>query len=153
MSKDVLVQVTKYPTFSNYFQKKFKPTKLTSINLPSRNSISVTTWKKNNCESLNHIMKLDANWKVKTTRTDLIEKLHEMTLLHFKDFRRAMYGDGNYRLYAPYKKCLIGRNVWNNQDETGSQNKLSDFLKGKRRVSTYSIPALSIAKTWGRRRE
>ena len=61
-------------------------------------------------------MKVDANWKVKTT-PDLIQMLHEMTLLHFKDFRRAMYGDGNYRLCDSYKKCLIGRNVWNNRDE------------------------------------
>ena len=33
MLKDVLVQVAKYPKFSNYFQTKLKPTKLTSIYL------------------------------------------------------------------------------------------------------------------------
>ena len=162
MSKDVLVQVAKYPKFSNYFQKKLKPTVEAGVNLPSRNSISVTNWTNNNCESLNHIMKLDANWKVKTT-PDLIQMLHDMTLLHFKYFRRAMYGDGNYRLYGTYKKCLFGRNVWNNLDEAGRQKKFSDFLKGKRRakvedheniVSTYSnfeVPALNIAKKTGQK--
>ena len=82
-------------------------------------------------------MKLDANWKVKTT-PDLIQMLHEMTLLHFKDFRRAMH-DGNYRRYGTYKKCLIERNVWNNRDEAGRQKKFSDFLKSKRRVKVVEL--------------
>ena len=100
--------MSKDSKFSNFFQKKYKPTVEAYVNLPSRNSISVTNWTNNNC--VNHIMKLDANWKVKTT-PDLIQMLHEMTLLHFQDFKRAMYGDGNYRLHGTYKQCLIARNV------------------------------------------
>ena len=93
-----------------------------------------------------------------SSKPDLIQMLHEMTLIHFKDFRRAMYDDGNYRLYGTYKKCLIRRNVWNNLDEAGRQTEFSDFLKSKRRakvedneniVSTYSnfkVPALSLSR-------
>ena len=47
-----------------YFQKKLKPT----VSDPARRSESTTTWTNNNCESLNHIMKLDADWKVQTTQ-------------------------------------------------------------------------------------
>ena len=50
-----------------------------------------------------------------------------------------MYDDGNYRLYGTYKKCLIGRNVWNNLDEAGLQKEFSDFLKG--------VPKLRITRT------
>ena len=88
-SKDILVKASKYPKFSKYFNRKLKPYVQLYVNQPSR-AAKISDWTNNNCESLNSMVKRDANWKVKST-PELIDMLHEVTLLHFKDFRRALY--------------------------------------------------------------
>ena len=108
-------------------------------------------------------MKLDANWKVKSTPA-LINMLHDMTLLHFKDFKRALYDEGNYRLSGRYKKTyLITRSAWKTLGEADQGRKVVDFLKDKKSlksnnskyiVSTYSdfqVPALNVAKKPGQK--
>ena len=104
-------------------------------------------------------MKLDANWKVKST-PDLIDQLHEMNLLHFKDYRRALYGMGNYRLCGKYNTYAMKRSRWQCLDSNVRQQKFCDFLQNKNMkksdvvVSTYSkftVPALNTAKKPGQR--
>ena len=75
------------------------------------------------------MLKHDADWKVKRT-AELIEMLSQMTLLHFKDLKRALYGEGNYRLYGKYKKKSFPRSVWKSFDGKLKQ-KFSDFLRRK----------------------
>ena len=161
-AKDVIVKAANYPKFSAYFKNKLQPSVKNYVNTPSKNSITISNWTNNNCESLNHIMKLDANWKIKNS-PELIRMLHEMTLLHFKDFRRALYGAGNYRLCGKYRKYMIPRNVWKNLNEDDRRKKFSDFVQNKRCsneeqqdyvVSTYSnfrVPALNVAKKPGQK--
>ena len=119
----------------------------------------MANWTNNNCESLNHIMKLDANWKVKNTPA-LIRMLHDM--LHFKDLKWALYGDGNYRLYGKYKRYLMQRSEWKNLGGVDQGKMFSDFLKDRKSprngkteyiVSTYSnfrVPSCieHCQKTW-----
>ena len=106
-------------------------------------------------------MKFDANWKVQST-PELIDQLYQMTLLHFKDFRRALYGEGNYRLSGKYKNYLIKRSAWQSLDTTQRHTKFDDFLKNKRLqknksnvvVSTYTkftVPIINTAKKPGQR--
>ena len=92
----------------------------------------MNNWTNNNCESLNHIMKLDADWKVISTPI-LIKMLHDMTLLHFKDLKRALYGEGNYRLYGKYKKkYMMKRGTWKTLEKVDQRKKFVDFLKNKK---------------------
>ena len=97
----------------------------------------------------------DANWKVKST-PELIDMLNEVTLLHFKDVMRALYGEGNYRIGGKYKKYTITKSAWRNLDTKGRQRKFVEFLQNKRsackdRVVTstlckFIVPAIGIAK-------
>ena len=106
-------------------------------------------------------MKLDANWKVKST-PDLINMLHEMTMLHFKDFKRALYGEGNYRLYGKYTKYSVSRNQWKSLNSVARETKFTDFVQNKRCVkedknyvkssySDFKVPALNVAKKPGQK--
>ena len=65
---------------------------------------------------MNHIIEMDAKWKSHRT-CDLIDFLDEITLLHFKDRRRPMYGDGNYRLKDDFKRYLIKINLSDEEKE------------------------------------
>ena len=106
-------------------------------------------------------MKLDGDWKVKST-PELIEMLYQMTLLHFKDLKRALYGEGNYRLYGKYKKMSFLRSVWKRFEEAKCNQILSDFLENKIKstdasdfvkssYSTFIVPAFNKAKKSGQR--
>ena len=77
--KNVVVKAANYPMFSEYFKNKLQPSIKTYVNAPSRKAITINNWTNNNCESLNYIMEIDANWKVKNS-PKLIRTLHEMTL-------------------------------------------------------------------------
>ena len=161
-SKKILKDVVKYPKFATYFKKKLKPTVENFVTDPSRRTKSTTTWTNNNCESLNHIMKIDADWKVKTTPA-LIEMIHEMTQLHFKDLKRALYGEGNYRLFGKYKKYEIKSTIWMSLTKEQREKKFSDFLENKKfpkkieedkvksSYSNFVIPALKTARKPGQR--
>ena len=73
--------------------------------------------------------KLDADWRPGTT-PEMIELLYRMTLLHFKDFRRAMYGGGNYRLVQTEKKRYgVSRAQWEVLSEDQRTKKFEMFLK------------------------
>ena len=63
-SKRMLAKAATYLKCLDYFKNKLQPTVKNYLNVPSKKSNSTSSWTNNNCESLNHIMKLDANWKV-----------------------------------------------------------------------------------------
>ena len=67
-----------------------------------KNSKKLTT---NNAESINNIMKLDANWKSHSTPA-LINLLADMIKLQQLDLQHALYNSGNYRLFGFNKKNL-----------------------------------------------
>ena len=71
-----------YLKFVNYFKNRLQPS--IKNNAPTRKFNVTANWTNNNCESLNHITKLDANWKVKCT-PDLINMLHEMGVVRRRE--------------------------------------------------------------------
>ena len=90
-------------------------------------------------------MKLDSEWKCGST-TRLIELLHNIVTLHYRDFRRALYGSGNYRLLKKQKKRFgISKEKWQELTEIERTAKFRSFLRNeyKRKTdvvkSTYSI--------------
>ena len=83
--------------------------------------------KNNNCESLNHIMKLDAKWKTGST-PKLIELIKDIVTLHYQDFRRALYGSGNYRLVSHKKnRFAISKDNWRKLKESEKKERKTQF--------------------------
>jgi len=110
-STDVLGRISKYPKLSNYFATRLRPNIQSYVNIPNRSSPHSGLWTNNNCESMNHIIKMEAEWKSMKT-PELINLLHSITKLHFSDVRRSLYGGGNYRLAGAFKQCSIKRECW-----------------------------------------
>ena len=65
----VMSKISKYPKFVEYFRKNLEPAIRNNVNTPMRNATFSKLWTNNNCESINHIMKLDAEWKHQKTKT------------------------------------------------------------------------------------
>ena len=125
----VLKLAHNYPKFVSYFTRKVIPTLKNYVFGPKHEHNVQNNWTNNNCESLNNIMKLDADWRPGTT-PEMIELLYHMTLLHFKDFRRALYCGGNYRLVQKENKRYgISREEWGVLSEDQRTEKFEMFLK------------------------
>ena len=158
---DIIRKSAKYPTFLTYFNSKLMPCVRDYVNTPSRNNILRKNWSNNNCESINNIIKLDANWKPSDSKS-LINLLYEITLLHFKDFRRPLYGSGNYRLHNNEARYAITKDNWRGMSETDKRQKFEDFLYNKKKAkkctfvqstySKFSVPVVTIAKKPGQRK-
>ena len=168
-STDFLGKISKYPKLSQYFRTRLQPNLEVYVNAPIRESLHSGLWTNNNCESINHIIKMEADWKSMKT-PELIHLLHQVTLLHFKDVRRSLYGSGNYRLAGAFKKYSIKRECWGAFDEEKKCKVFSDFLKNTKKVryrnksnknaqkesiiSTYcglTVPSTKLAKKPGQK--
>lgn len=78
-----------YPVFATYFDNHLKTRLHNFVFIPNRKRQSDKLWT-NNAESLNNILKLATNWRPKSTQ-ELIEKIYEVTALHFMDYRSALH--------------------------------------------------------------
>lgn len=81
----------------SYLTQKVIPT-LKQYVCDVRNSADVPLkWKNNNCESLNHILKLNQDWKPNKI-PDLIEKIYKEVVFQETLVRGAIYGHGDFEL-------------------------------------------------------
>ena len=92
----VLKLAKNYSKFQFYCKKNINTVLKNYVVFPANENSLSRDWTTNNCESINQIMKLHAKWKPGNT-SQMIELLHEITLLHFRDFRLA-YGGGYYHM-------------------------------------------------------
>ncbi|KAK3103522.1 hypothetical protein FSP39_019838 [Pinctada imbricata] len=116
------------PTFVKYFEKQFKPKLFNHVydkGLKSENNL----WTNNNCESINNILKLETNWKPQNTPS-LIEKITNVIKLHFLDLKRALHGEGNYRLAGPYRKFQVSPMLFKSKTKEEREKMFQKFLKG-----------------------
>ena len=99
-------------------------------------------------------MKLNADWEPGKT-PDMIELLYQMTLLHFKDFRRALYAAGNYRLVAHKKKGYgLSKETWRKFNEEQRTEKFNMFVKNitRKKEESYVKSSYSLKKPGQRKR-
>ena len=55
-----------------------------------------------------------------------------MTQLHFKDLKRALYGEGNNRLFGKCKKYEIKSTIWMSLMKEQREKTFSNFLENKK---------------------
>ena len=137
------------PAFKEYFEKIAEKI-CTGVFLPRVNNRWIPIdWKNNACESMNHIIKLSANWKVMKL-PDLIERLYRIVKLQQVDCRRALYGHGNYELAPWMSKCKVQHVHWTQKTDEEKATLYEKFLKGlppnKHTVSSTD-GCLTIPKT------
>ena len=68
-------------------------------------------WKNNHCESINHILKLNLNWKPAKI-PDLIKMLEKEVSLQESLTPGALYGTGNFELSLEAACLKVPQSVW-----------------------------------------
>jgi hypothetical protein len=99
---------------------------------------------------MNNILKLSANWKA-LKLPELLEKLHQIVKLQYKDMIRSLHGQGNYTLAPWTKEFQVSTVVWESKTEEEKKEqvfqKLLRFTVHKPKTVTYSDGKLTIPKT------
>ena len=68
-------------------------------------------WKNNNAESVNHLLKLKADWRQLPIPT-IADNIYDMVKLSFVDPRSALSGQGNYVLVPAMSRHQVPYAVW-----------------------------------------
>ncbi|CAB4010095.1 hypothetical protein DIZ80_08245 [Paramuricea clavata] len=137
------------PSFEEYFRKTAQKIRSGVLQPRIENKWLPINWKNNSCESMNHIIKLSANWKTMKL-PDLIERLYKIVKLQQAECRRALYGQGNYELAPWMSKCKIQYVHWTQKTKEEKEALFAKFMKGmpaKKKTVSSTDGRLTIPKT------
>lgn len=142
----------KYPKFKDYFDSRLKSSLWNYVCVPHAKAKMDTLWTNNNCESLNHILKLTIDWKPQKL-PELIEKICNVSTLQMLDLRRALHGEGNYIISSNLDKYLVPKEVWDQKTKDEKRDYLWCFISRKpynENTKMYDKNKIfSIPKTFG----
>jgi len=68
-------------------------------------------WTNNNAESVNHLLKLKADWR-QLPIASIVDNIHDMVKLSFVDLRSSLCGQGNFVLIPAMSRHLVPYTVW-----------------------------------------
>jgi len=110
------------------------------------------SWKNNNAESYNHVLKAKNDWKQLKRATDLVQNVKASVQVQMKDLRRALYGEGNFSVHGPFTRLHLTYHAWQNLTTEQRTDKFSRFLadSGKRQSAptvTESDGGLTVLNT------
>lgn len=101
----------------SYISDKIVPTLRNYILEPRQNSSNIPpSCKNNNCESMNHILKMNIDWKPKKL-PDLIEILQKEVNLQEALIKAALHGMGLFELASYVHYLKVTQSVWETKTE------------------------------------
>ena len=68
-------------------------------------------WTNNNCESANHVLKMQVDWKPARI-TDLVDHLRDVVRMQYNELRRALCGLGEFQLAPAFSHHVISQMRW-----------------------------------------
>ena len=131
------------PLFKNYFEKIAEKI-WTGIMQPRLNNRWVRfDWKNNLCQSMNHVIKLSANWKTMKL-PDLVDRQYKIVMLQQVDCRRSLYGQGNYELAPWMVKLQVQYVQWTQKTKEEKENCTNCFKKVYPQRKTWCLQQMVI---------
>ena len=116
------------PDFIHYLNNKVLPMIKHHVNKPQREKAVEESWTNNNCESANHMLKLEVDWKPQPL-VELVERFYSLIRAQYKDLQRATIGAGNFKLAGPFKHHYINPSVWASKSNSEKNQLFLRFLK------------------------
>jgi len=72
-------------------------------------------------------MKMKVDWKPCRV-LDLISYLHDLVKLQYADLKRALYGQGNYQVVAPFNNHCVAFSTWMQASEARRDELFQNFV-------------------------
>jgi hypothetical protein len=76
---------------------------------------------------MNHVLKMAVDWKPKAT-PELVDKIYDAVNLQFLDMKRALYGNGNYRIAPKFSAYVIPKLTWQQKSNEQKRMLFKNFL-------------------------
>jgi hypothetical protein len=137
------------PTFGRYMTEKIQTIK-EYVYVPRQSYRVRENWMNNNCESMNHVLKMRSNWKVLSLPV-LIEELHAIVRLQYEDAMRALHGQGNFVLHGPAVRLRMADGAWQASSEEERKRAFQKFMnyvpKDKPRKSSTFVTSTDTKLT------
>jgi len=127
-----------YPRFAAYMDKRLINTLRKHVTEPLMTQSNDDLWTNNNCESINHVLKLTIDWKPQLLPL-LIDGVRDVVSVRLNDLRAAMHGIGNYRLVPDYQRHFVPTTTWRTLDETDRTRLFRKLLQGCRAYKNSSV--------------
>lgn len=86
---------------------------------------------------MNHILKLSTNWQA-VKLPELIDTLHRIVQLQYRDMRRALHDQGNYALAPWVRKLQVTEIVWASKTESEKNALFQKFMNLTRRNTLFN---------------
>jgi hypothetical protein len=84
-------------------------------------------WKNNNCEAMNHILKLNQDWKPEKL-PELVHKIHKEIKLQESLVNGALHGHGDFELSSPLSHLQCSKITSQSKSEKEKAVELQKFL-------------------------
>jgi len=81
-------------------------------------------WNNNACKSVNHVLKLSVNWRLRRL-PDLVECLHKVVEMQIADLRRALHSQGNFEVTPPFGNFVV---VWQSMSAEDKDAHVASFV-------------------------
>lgn len=131
--EEKLLEVTKEikkttPEFIDYFQTILLPKINETLQTIWRYPSICMHWTNNNCESLNHVLKMKINWTPQNIPR-LIETLREVVTSQYIDAERSLIRRGNFRLSESFRVFEQPREEWREKSKEQKERYMKKILK------------------------
>ena len=126
------------PDFATYFDSHLLPKLQNNLDIALRHDDIQPNWTNNNAESVNHILKLQIDWRSRTV-PQLVDLLEDKVRAQFTDLERAIIGQGNFELAPDFLCFRKSRGDWLNLKDDVRKRHLTKFLNTKQRLNNRTV--------------
>ena len=122
------VRMSNLDHITNYLQDKIFPKIVSNCNLMWQEKwIGQQMWSNNNCESINHLLKVAIDWKPQRVRA-LVDHIRDIVRLQYNDVKRALCGQGEFQLTPLFIKHYIPFVKWSGGSEERREQLFRAFM-------------------------
>ncbi|ELT98741.1 hypothetical protein CAPTEDRAFT_207292 [Capitella teleta] len=99
-----------------------------------------SSWTNNNCESINHVLKMAINWQPKRL-VELIDALYDLVRGQYNEVERSLIGRGDYELCPEFDRFLVKEEAWVSNTREKRERHLKRFLSSQKLVNQKAVPS------------
>jgi hypothetical protein len=102
-------------------------------------------WTNNNAESMNHVLKMKADWRQLPVQS-VIDNCYDVVRLRFIDLRSALTGRGSYTVVPALQRHVVPNREWSALSAEQKADKFDRFLRDN---GSRCQPTTVVAKDGG----
>ena len=118
-----------FEKFSQYFNSNLRKV----LESDHYQAIENQLWSNNDSESMNHVIKNETDWEIKTV-SQLVQVLKGIVERQYFDMKASLYGSGNYALAGIYTLYRVNFSRWNISKEETKDKMFNSLIEDSKKL-------------------